>query len=71
MFGGVYTLSQQNPLTGSRTCPPYFYSLRFGEDIWVCVSDPAVLMVIHWYLPKDNSRRVYILIVVVNTTINS
>ena len=39
MFGGVYTLSQQNPLTGSRTCPPYFYPLRFGEDIWVCVGD--------------------------------
>ena len=39
MFGGVYTLSQQNPLTGSRTCPPYFYPLHFGDNIYVCVND--------------------------------
>ena len=39
LFGGVYTFNQQNSLTGSSTCPPYFYSIRFGEDIHVCVND--------------------------------
>ena len=40
-FGGVYTSKQQNLLTGSRSCPPHFYPLHFGEDIWVCVSSDA------------------------------
>ena len=38
MFGGVYTLSQQNVVTGSSSCPPLFYAVHFGENIWVCVS---------------------------------
>ena len=38
MFGGVYTSSQQNVVTGSSSCPPFFYALHFGENIWVCVS---------------------------------
>ena len=38
MFGGVYTLSQQNVVTGSSSCPSLFYAVHFGENIWVCVS---------------------------------
>ena len=39
MFGGAYTSKEQNPLTGSKTCPMFFYPLHFGEDIEVCVSN--------------------------------
>ena len=38
MFGGVYTSSQQNVVTGSSSCPPHFYAVHFGENIWVCVN---------------------------------
>lgn len=40
MFGGVYTSKHQHLLTGSLSCPSYFYQrkLYFGEDIMVCVS---------------------------------
>ena len=41
MFGGVYTSKQTNQITGARSCPPYYYPLHFGEDIWVCVSSDA------------------------------
>ena len=41
MFGGVYTSKHQNLLTGSLSCPPYFYPLHFGENIMVCVSQDA------------------------------
>ena len=41
MFGGVYTTKQTNIITGARSCPPYFYPLHFGQDIWVCVSSDA------------------------------
>jgi len=39
MFGGLYSSISVNPLTQARTCPNYFYPLRFGEDTHVCVSD--------------------------------
>ena len=41
MFGGVYTSTHPNLLTGARNCPQYFYPLHFGEDISVCVSADA------------------------------
>ena len=39
VFGGVYTSKEQNPLTGARSCPMFFYPLHFGKDISVCVSN--------------------------------
>ena len=39
MFGGLYSPISVNPLTQVRTCPNYFYPLRFKEDTHVCVSD--------------------------------
>ena len=39
LFGGFYTSTTSNPMTGSMTCPRYFIPLHFGEDIEVCVSD--------------------------------
>ena len=39
MFGGLYNSISVNPLTQTRSCPRYFYPLRFGEDTHVCVSD--------------------------------
>ena len=38
-FGGIYTSREQNPITGARSCPMFFYPLHFGEDIKVCVSN--------------------------------
>ena len=39
LFGGFYTPSFINPLTGSMSCPTYFVPLHFGENLEVCVSD--------------------------------
>ena len=39
LFGGLYTSTTSNPLTGSTSCPHYFIPLKMGEDIRVCVSD--------------------------------
>ena len=38
LFGGFYTSTASNPVTGSMTCPRYFIPLHFGEDVKVCVS---------------------------------
>ncbi|XP_061178925.1 macrophage-expressed gene 1 protein-like [Saccostrea echinata] len=38
-FGGIYTTSIDNPLTQSHGCPLYFYPLKLGLDMKVCVSD--------------------------------
>nr|KAI8739654.1 macrophage-expressed gene 1 protein-like [Biomphalaria glabrata] len=38
-FGGFYTPTQDNPLTGSTTCPPSFYPRRFLTDISLCLSE--------------------------------
>ncbi|XP_033744476.1 macrophage-expressed gene 1 protein-like [Pecten maximus] len=39
LFGGVFTNTVGNPLTGSRSCPPYFYALKLSSSLRVCVSD--------------------------------
>ena len=39
MFGGLYSSVDVNPLTHARSCPNYFYPLRFGEETHICVSD--------------------------------
>ena len=39
LFGGLYNSLYVNPLTQARSCPNYYYPLRFGEDTHVCVSD--------------------------------
>ena len=41
MFGGTYTHTKLNILTGSQSCPQYFQALHFGEDMEVCVSNDA------------------------------
>ncbi|KAK6993908.1 macrophage-expressed 1 protein, partial [Biomphalaria glabrata] len=38
-FGGFYTPTQDNPLTGSTTCPPGFYPRRILTDMRLCLSD--------------------------------
>ena len=38
LFGGIYTSTSSNPVTGSMTCPKYFIPLHFGEDVKVCAS---------------------------------
>ena len=39
LFGGYYTTTSSNPITGSMTCPRFFYPIHMGEDIKVCVSN--------------------------------
>ncbi|XP_025107632.1 macrophage-expressed gene 1 protein-like [Pomacea canaliculata] len=40
LFGGLYTSSVSNPVTGSPSCPSDFFALRVGytRDLHVCVS---------------------------------
>ncbi|KAJ1168983.1 hypothetical protein NDU88_000895 [Pleurodeles waltl] len=39
MFGGLYSASSPNPLTGAQSCPPSFYPLKLLIDLEVCVSE--------------------------------
>ena len=41
LFGGVYTSTRHNVLTGKQACPRFFFPLHFGEDMEVCVSSDA------------------------------
>ncbi|KAK3095443.1 hypothetical protein FSP39_014737 [Pinctada imbricata] len=38
-FGGLYTDKVPNLLTGSKSCPLFFYPLKMGESLKICVSD--------------------------------
>ena len=44
-FGGFYTSTNANPITGVVGCPNYFYPQRWtlspGEDVFICVSSDA------------------------------
>ena len=39
LFGGLYTKTTFNPVTGDMACPAKFYGLRLLVDLVVCVSD--------------------------------
>ncbi|XP_029430234.1 macrophage-expressed gene 1 protein-like [Rhinatrema bivittatum] len=39
LFGGLYSVGEVNPLTGTNACPSYFYPLSLFENLKVCVSD--------------------------------
>ena len=39
LFGGFYTSTESNPVTGTMSCPRFFIPLHMGEDIKVCVSN--------------------------------
>ena len=39
MFGGAYTSKSPNPVTRTSSCPPFYDTLHFAEDIKVCVSN--------------------------------
>ncbi|GFR96821.1 macrophage expressed protein [Elysia marginata] len=38
-FGGMYSLTTNNILTGAMNCPPGFNSLRLLDDLHVCMTD--------------------------------
>ena len=38
LFGGLYTAKYSNPVTNTNGCPRFFFPLRMGEDVRVCVS---------------------------------
>lgn len=39
LFGGVYSTTTPNPLTGSQKCPNRFYPRVLGGHAYVCISD--------------------------------
>jgi hypothetical protein len=39
LFGGLYTSTHINPVTGTKACPPSFYPRRMFKDMDVCISD--------------------------------
>ncbi|KAJ8301570.1 hypothetical protein KUTeg_020557 [Tegillarca granosa] len=39
LFGGVFTSTVGNIVTQTRSCPQFFYPLKMGRDLYVCVSD--------------------------------
>ena len=41
LFGGAYTSTKPNILTGKKACPQFYFPLHFGEDMEVCVSSDA------------------------------
>lgn len=47
LFGGVYTQTAANQVTGAMNCPVYYLPLRIGRDIKVCVSDDYELGFAH------------------------
>ena len=39
LFGGIYSSNAANPQIRAKSCPNYFYSLKFlGKDTYICVS---------------------------------
>ncbi len=38
LFGGVYTATEANVITGQAACPEFYFPLHFGENMEVCVS---------------------------------
>ena len=40
-FGGVYTATKANVITGQASCPEFYFPLHFGEDMEVCVASDA------------------------------
>ena len=47
LFGGYFTPTNSNPLTGSQSCPPYFRNQRMASDVTICVSNDYELASIH------------------------
>ncbi|XP_062590041.1 macrophage-expressed gene 1 protein-like [Saccostrea cucullata] len=39
LFGGIYSSTIDNPVTQTHGCPLYFYPLKIGTEMKVCVSD--------------------------------
>ena len=39
LFGGFYSPTSNNPLTGSQSCPPYYSGLSFLKEVTICLSN--------------------------------
>jgi hypothetical protein len=39
LFGGYFTPSSSNPITGTHSCPPYYCIQKIAMDVKVCVSN--------------------------------
>ena len=47
LFGGYFTPSNSNPLTGAQSCPPYFRNQKMASDVTLCVSNDYELGSVH------------------------
>ena len=47
LFGGYFTPTSSNPLTGTHSCPPYFRSHKMAADVELCVSNDYELASTH------------------------
>ena len=39
LFGGYFTPSSSNPITGTQSCPPYYHIQKIAVNVRVCVSN--------------------------------
>ena len=39
LFGGFFTQTSTNPITGTQSCPPYFYVQKIAIDASICVTN--------------------------------
>ena len=47
LFGGYFTPTSSNPLTGTQSCPPYFRNQKMASDVTLCLSNDYELASTH------------------------
>ena len=47
LFGGYFTPSSSNPITGTQSCPPYYQKQKIAVDVSVCVTNDYELGAVH------------------------
>lgn len=47
LFGGYFSATNTNPLTGAQSCPPYFRTQKMASDVTLCVSNDYELASTH------------------------
>ena len=47
LFGGYFTKTNSNPLTGTHSCPPYFRTQKMASDVTICMSSDYELASTH------------------------
>ena len=47
LFGGFFSLTNNNPLTASKSCPPYFRGQKIASSVTLCLSNDYELASTH------------------------